>query len=82
MCIILIGSDYIVPEIFSRVCSQIFSGTYPKRTYTFASPAGLWKVMARVAVFLIPAVVINTFTGFNAVPHVLQVFSFVGKCWL
>ena len=54
---------------------------YPNRTYRFAPPEGLWKVMARVTVFVTSLVVINTLIGFKSVSKVIQVLSFVAKCW-
>ena len=80
MCIIFIGSVFIDPGTCPRACQQFFSETYPIRTYVCASPAVLWKVMKRVAVFVTSPVVINTLIGFKAVPKFLQVCSFVGKC--
>ena len=46
----------------------------------FASPSGLWKVVARVPCFVMSNAAINAFIGFKAVPQVLQLFSYVGKC--
>ena len=47
LCIIFIASVLIFPETCPRVCSKIFSGTYPNQTYRFASPAGLWRFWQR-----------------------------------
>ena len=79
MCIIFIGSSFIVPEKFPWDSLKIVSGPYPNWTNIFDSPAGLWKVMSMVMVFLIAPVDINTLIGFKAVPQFLQVFSCVGK---
>ena len=46
----LIGLMFIDPETCPRVWLKIVCGPYPNRTYKFASPAGLWKAMARVPV--------------------------------
>ena len=81
ICIILIGSALIDPETYPQVWLQIVSGLYPNRTYGFASPVGLWKVVARVPVFVIAPVDINTFIGFKSVTQVIQVWSCVGKFW-
>ena len=51
VCIIYIRSAFIDPEIFPWVLLQTFSGMYSNRTYGFASPTGLWKVMAKVPFF-------------------------------
>ena len=40
----------LIPKNYPWVCYQIFCGTYPKCTYGFTSPAGLWKVVSRVLV--------------------------------
>ena len=61
VCIIFIGSMFIDPETCPRVQIQIFSWAYPNPTYRFASPAVLWKSMARVPVFVIAPAAINTF---------------------
>ena len=45
-----IGSEFIDPETFPLVCYKIVCTTYPNQTYGFASPAGLWKFVARVPV--------------------------------
>ena len=50
VCILFIGPAFIDPEIFYWAWLKIFSGLYPNRTYGFSSPAGLWKVVARVTV--------------------------------
>ena len=42
-------------------------------------PAGLWKVMLRVPVFVISPVVLNKLIGFKEVTQVLQFYSCVGK---
>ena len=52
---------FIDPETCPRVQIQIFSWAYPNPTYRFASPAVLWKSMARVPVFVIAPAAINTF---------------------
>ena len=80
VCIIFIGSKFINTETRPRVWLKFVSGMYPNRTYRFDSPAGLWKVVVRVPVFVISLVGINTFIGFKEVPQVIQVWSFVGKC--
>ena len=38
--------------------------------------------MARVPVFVIALIVVNTLIGFKEVIQVIQVFSCIGKCWL
>ena len=78
--IIFIVSEFIDPETCSKVWLKIFSRPYTKRTYGFALPAGLWKVVARVTVFVISPVAINTLIGFKAVPQFIQVLTFEGKC--
>ena len=65
-----IGSTFIDPETFSRVCKKFVFGTYPNRTYVFAYPTGLWKAVVRVLVFVISTIVINTLIGFKAVTQV------------
>ena len=70
MCIIFIGLEFIDPVTCPRVCYQIVSGPCPNRTYGFASPAGLWKVVTMVLVFVISPVVINKLIGSKAVPQV------------
>ena len=70
MCIIFIGSALIDTETFYQVCSKIVSWPYPNQTYGFASHSGLWKIVARVPVFVISPVVINILIGFRAVPQV------------
>ena len=77
VCIIFIGSEFIDTETCPRVWLKIFIGPYPNRTHGFSSPKGLWKVVARVPVFVISTVTINTFIGFKAVPQVIQVWSCV-----
>ena len=79
--IIFIGSEFIYPEPCPWVWFKIVSGMYPNRTYILDSTPGLWKFMARVPVFVISPVVINTLIGFKAVPHVIKVCSCVGKHW-
>ena len=66
---------------FPRVWLQIFSVMYPNSTHVFTSPAGLWKIVVRVAIFFVSHVTINTLIGFKAVPQALQICSCVGKCW-
>ena len=68
--IIFILSAFIYTETFPWVLLQISSGPYPNRTYGFASPTCLWKVVARLPVFVIEPVAINTLICFNAVPQV------------
>ena len=63
---------FIDPETCPQVGMQFFSGTYPDLKYGFASPAGLCKVVARVPVFVILPVSINTFISFKEVPEILQ----------
>ena len=46
----MIGSVFIDPENFPRVCKKIVCGPYPNQTYGFDPPAGLWKVLARVLI--------------------------------
>ena len=46
----LIWSGLVDTETCPHVWLQIICGTYLNRTYIFASPAGLWKVVARVPV--------------------------------
>ena len=82
MCIIFIGSSLIYPETFPWVYLKIFSWTYPNRAYGFSSPTGLWKVVARVPVFVIAPVDINTMIGFKKVTSVIKFWSCVGKCWI
>ena len=62
---ILIGSVFIDPETCPQVWLKFFCGPYPKRIYVFASPTGLWKVAARLPVFVILPVVINIFIVFK-----------------
>ena len=50
---------------------NLFSGTYPNQTYRFSSPAGLYKIVVRVMVFVISPVSINVFISFKAVPKIL-----------
>ena len=64
-----------------RVLLQIASGPYPNRAYGFTSPAGLWKNLDRVLVFVIEPVKINKFIGFKSVPQVIKVWSCAGKFW-
>ena len=70
--IIFIGVVFIGTETSPWVCLKVFSAPYPNQTYIFASPAGLWKIVARVLVFVISHVVINTFIGFKEFPKVWQ----------
>ena len=42
---------FIDPEYWSQVWLQIFCGIYPNQTYIFDTPAGLWKVVARMPVY-------------------------------
>ena len=53
MWIILISSDLIDTETFPWFRLKIVSVPYPKQTYGFAYLAGLWKVVAKVLVFLL-----------------------------
>ena len=75
MCILFIVSAFIDPETCPWVCYLIFSGPYPSQAYIFSSPAGLWKVVARVPVFEISHVIINAFIGFKENNH--KFFKFV-----
>ena len=75
VCIIFTGSEFIDPETCTGMWLKIVSGTYPNQTYGFSSPAGLWKVVTRVPVFMVSPVVMNTLIGFKAV---LQVWFFCG----
>ena len=52
---------------------KIFSGMYPNRTYGFSLPEVLWKVVAKMPIFVISPVTINILIGFKAVTQVLQV---------
>ena len=81
VCIIFIASTFIDPETCPRVLLQIVSRSYPNWTYVFATPAGSWKVMARVLVFVIEPVVINTLIGFKEVPQVIQVWICICNFW-
>ena len=78
--VIFFGSGFIDPETCAWVWLQIFSGLYPNQAYGFASPAGLWKVVVRVTVF-ISSIVINTLIGFKWVTRYIQVWFFVVTCW-
>ena len=82
MCIIFIGSAFIYPETCPRVLLHIFSGPYPKYAYVFASPAGLWKVVARVSLFAISPVFVNTWIGFKIVPQVWHFWWIVGNIFI
>ena len=73
--IIFILSAFIDPLNYPRVQFQSFSGIHPTRTYGFASPTGLWKIVARVTVFVISPLSINTLIGFKSVTQVIQVWS-------
>ena len=53
---------------------KIVSGPYSNLKYGFDSPAGLWKVVARVPVFVIALVAINELIGLKAVPQVWYFF--------
>ena len=53
VCIIFIGSELIDPENFPWTWLKNLCGSYTNRTYVFASPAGLWKVLARVRFFIL-----------------------------
>ena len=56
------------------VCDRkLLVGRIPNWTYKFASPAGLWKVMARVPFFVISSVTINALFSLKGVPQVIQV---------
>ena len=68
MCIIFIGSYIIDPGNCPWVWFQIVSGMYPNCTYIFNFSADLWKVVARVPVFVIAPAAINTLIGFKADP--------------
>ena len=81
VCVIFIVSVFIDPETFPWVRLQIVSGKYTNRTYTFSSPAGLWKVVVRVTVFVILPVAINTLIVIKADPKVIQDLICVVKCW-
>ena len=54
---------------------------YSNRTYRFASLTGLFKVVARVLIFVISPVSINTMIGYKVFPQGLRVWSSVGRCW-
>ena len=45
------GLQFIDPETCPQVGYQIFYGPYPNRTYGFASPSGLWNIVARVTLW-------------------------------
>ena len=66
------------PGDYPMVLLKVVRGTYSKRTYGFDSPAGLWKVLMRVTVFVIAPVAINALIGFKSVP---QVLSFLMNFW-
>ena len=70
MCIIFIGSALIDPENCPWVLLKMVSGPYTNWTCGFTPPAGLWKVVAAVTVFVIAPVAIGTLIGFKAVPEV------------
>ena len=77
-----IGSVLIDTETCPRACYQIECGMYPNRTYIFASAAGLWKVVARVAVGCLDLFVsIFSFLGIKYPSSSLLKPYFVG-CWL
>ena len=79
VCIIFIVSAFIDTETFPQVWFKIFIGPYPNQTYRFASPEGLWKVVARVPFFVISTATINKLVVFKAFHLVIQVCSFVGE---
>ena len=73
MFIIFIESEFIVTENCPHVRLQIVSGPYPKWTYRFDSPVGLYKVVLRVPFFVISPAAINTLIGLKVVPQVITV---------
>ena len=70
VCIIIIASLFIDPKTFPRVCSQFLVGCIQKGHTNFYFPAGLYKVVARVSVFVISPVVINALIDFKSVNQV------------
>ena len=76
---IFTGSAPIDPGTFHRMWLKSVSGTYTNRTYGLFPSAGLWKVVARVLVFITPVALI-TLIGFKEFPQVIQVWSCVSKC--
>ena len=67
------------PWILSLGVIANFQWSVSKLDMQISSPAGLWKVVVRVPVFFSP-VAMSTLIEFKAVPLVIQVWSFVGKC--
>ena len=57
------------------MCQKIVSVTYPNIKYGFTSPAGLWKVLDRVLIFVISPVAINKLIGFKAVTQFLTILD-------